>query len=221
MPWKVIAMVRAVVPAFLALLPCVAFGQGNADEPIKTTLCQLVKTPDQFNGKMVQVRGVVLSSLEYGELKDGSCSAYLFPHDDGFPALGVRSGDYAFFKSLAQLRHPNRLKWKPIQPPLPVRGVEDDSHHQYVDVTETCKRTNEGRYVDLPLCEVTVTVVGRFDHLKYPGVAIRENLQEKPTAHYVVFGLIKSNASLNRLVWQSVSDVAAKPIDRSVYEKRK
>ena len=48
--------IRAVVSITLAVLPGVGFAQVKADEPIKTTLCELVSEPERFNGKMVQVR---------------------------------------------------------------------------------------------------------------------------------------------------------------------
>ena len=191
----------------------------NADsEPIKTTLCELLKEPERFNGKMVQVRAKVVSSFEIGGLMDSSCSAFLTQTGDGFPALSGRTGEYAFFRSFEELKHPNRLNWKPIHLPPLIRTVEDEAYRETERlVLQKFRRTNGSICFECPLFELTVTVVGRFDHLEQQQVAIRENRKDKPTPHSAGFGHL--NAFLSRLVWQLVSDVVATPIDPSVYEK--
>jgi hypothetical protein len=196
--------------------------------PIKTTICELLKEAERFSGKMVQVRAKVVSSLEAGGLMDSSClaltdstrSAFLLAGDDRFPALSGRTGEYAFLRSFAELKHPTRLSWRPIQLPPPIHIVENDAYHEYEGlVRQKFKSANGNVCVDCPLFEIAVTVVGRFDHLEQQMVAIRANRKERPTPYNAGFGHL--NASLNRLVWQSVLDVVASPIDPMVYEKRK
>jgi hypothetical protein len=80
-----------------AVLATVAFGQTNAGDPIMTTLCDIVKAPEQFNGKMVQVQVEYVSKFQWTGLKDGSCSASVplgvhHPIDD----LNPEQGEYAF-----------------------------------------------------------------------------------------------------------------------------
>jgi hypothetical protein len=83
----VFRVLRSVFVA--AVLAAIAFGQRNTDDPIKTTLCEIVKAPEQFNGKMVQVRALVNGVEEASVLYDGGCSASV---------LLVASGDDALWQ---------------------------------------------------------------------------------------------------------------------------
>jgi hypothetical protein len=67
---------RAVAVFAVATLPGLMFGQTNSEEPIKTTLCDLVKAPKRFNGKMVQVRATVIAGFEASLLQDKNCSIW-------------------------------------------------------------------------------------------------------------------------------------------------
>jgi hypothetical protein len=151
---------------------------------------------------------------------DSSCSAFLLASDDGFHGLSGRTGQYAFFGLFEELKHPNRLNWRPIKLPPPIHIIENDLYHEYERlVLQKFKSASGSICFDCPLFEITVTVVGRFDHLEQSNIAIRANRKQKPAPYEAGFGHL--NAALNRLVWQSVSDVVAKPIDPAVYEKRK
>jgi len=210
--------VRAIVAAALTLPLGMAFGQVKADEPIKTTLCELVEAPKRYNGKMVQVRATMKSGFEWGGLVDGSCSLLL--SGDGFPPISRGTGEYAYLKSFADIDHPEKLAWKPIQLPPKVRMVEDVSYQEFKRyLLQKWKRIDGSECFDCPLYEITVTVTGRFDHLEEKMVAVRSNREEHPRMYSAGFGHL--NASANRLVWQSVSEVVAKQIDWAVYEKRK
>jgi hypothetical protein len=204
----------------VVVLPALMFSQVRTPEPIKTTVCELLKSPETFNGQMVQVRATVASSFEWGGLVDKRCDGHLLSDDDGFSALSGRTGQYAFFRLFAELEHPEKLAWRRILLPPPIRIAQDAPYREYEKfVLEKFKRTDGSRCFECPLFEITVTVVGRFDHLEQQMVAIRDKANQKPTPYMAGFGHL--NASLNRLVWQSVSDVEAKPIDPSIYEKRK
>jgi hypothetical protein len=62
---------------WLAVLPGVGSGQAGDTEPIKTTLCELVKEPAQFNGKFVQLRATIRHGFEVSLVVDESCSVWL------------------------------------------------------------------------------------------------------------------------------------------------
>lgn len=108
--------VRLVITAVvLALAPGVAFSQSSPNGFIKTTPCELVKTPEQFNGKMVQFRAEFVSKFQWEGFVDENCSAKLqigvyHPLDD----LKPEQGQYAFTKTADDNEHPERLKWRPI-----------------------------------------------------------------------------------------------------------
>lgn len=65
---------RAVVAVVLALAPAIVFGQSTPNTPIRTTLCELVKAPAEFSGKIVQVRGRVLIAFESFEISALECA---------------------------------------------------------------------------------------------------------------------------------------------------
>ena len=72
---------------------------GSFKEPIKASLCELVKAPERFNGRLVQVRAEYVSRFHWTGLKDESCNASIplgtyHPLDD----LGPGDGEYAFTK---------------------------------------------------------------------------------------------------------------------------
>jgi hypothetical protein len=70
---------RVTVAAF-ALVDAAAFGQ-TADAPIKTTLCDIVKDPERFNGKIVQIRATAMTGFEERLLIDDTCSARIWFED--------------------------------------------------------------------------------------------------------------------------------------------
>jgi hypothetical protein len=72
-----------------------------------------------------------------------------------------------------------------------------------------------GRCQDCPLYRITVTANGRFDYFVSQNVALRANPTEKAV------GISAGDVPLLRLVLESVSDVAATPIDPSVYLEKK
>jgi hypothetical protein len=190
-----------------------ANAQADAADPIKTNLCDLLKSPERFNGKLVEVRARFVGAFEWSGLVDPGCTANLMADSDAFPGLSGRSGEYAFIRSFSELDYPDGLDWKPIGFPPPVRLIKNDAYQQFEDAAR--KNPTRGS----PLFDITITVVGRFDHLPLQMVAIRENRREKPRPYMAGFGHL--NASLNRLVWQSVSDVSVVPRPTSADDKKR
>jgi hypothetical protein len=211
-------VVQAVVGTMIAVLwPGVMFGQGIPNEPIRTSLCELVKTPDQFSGGMVQFRAEFVSKFQWEGFVDGSCSAKLqlggsHPLDD----LKPEQGQYAFTTPGDDNDHPERLNWKPIPAVLPVILNQDDNYRAFRKYAETKFRWLDGGVcLDCPLYRITVTATGRFDHFQTDIVAVRANAATKA-------GQISYlDAPLFRLVLQSVSNVSAVAIDASVYSEGK
>ena len=81
-PWMKTGMEALVAALFIAVLTGVAFGQGKADEPTRTTVCEIVNSPVSFNGKIITVRVPIeiafedfgLSVSECGEKRIGLCA---------------------------------------------------------------------------------------------------------------------------------------------------
>lgn len=78
-PMKIIS--RVISCGALLLAGCVlCWGQGNA-KPSEVTLCDLYQHPEQYNGKMIKVRGGSISGLRLEDivhdLPTEKCSGYL------------------------------------------------------------------------------------------------------------------------------------------------
>jgi hypothetical protein len=202
----------ALIAVVVATTAISANDQSDVAAPLKTSVCELLKSPDRFNGRIVEVRAKFLGRFEWSGLVDANCAGYLLADNEEFPGLSGKSGEYAFLPSFRELDYPDGLDWKPIALPRPVRLVKNAAYQQFDDAA----RKNPMR--GAPLFDITITVVGRFDHLPQQMVAIRENRREKPRPYMAGFGHL--NASLNRLVWQSVSDVSVVPSPAQADDKK-
>jgi len=83
--------------AFIAVLPILALGQTKSDQPIHTTVCEVVKSPASFNGKIVTLRGPIqiafenfgLSVLTVRSRKSTICGLNTAGDPKGNPRSGV------------------------------------------------------------------------------------------------------------------------------------
>jgi hypothetical protein len=203
---------RCSIIALLAVLPL--FGQTSAGKPIKTTLCQLARDPQRFNGRLVEIRSEFVSRFRWEGFVDETCSAEI--QVGARHLLDGQVGQYAFFSLTDDLTHPERLNWQPIEPRLRVDLRRDDNYRAFRKYSDTkFKWPDGGRCQDCPLYRILVTADGRFDHFASQNVALRANPTEKAV------GIYAGDLPLLRFVLQSVSDVVATPIDPSAYSEKK
>jgi len=125
------------------VLPSMGFSQVKADEPIKTTLCELVKEPELFNGKVVQVRAIVVYGFEASLLRDESCSADIWLAAGFSVNLTLPGGGQ-----------------KPSDPPVTL--TEDSEYRKMGEYLSKNYKTCPY----CPLYTVTVNAIGRFDHIE-------------------------------------------------------
>ena len=218
--WENTVVFRSLQSVFVAaVLATVAFGQTNTGEPIKTTLCEIVKAPERYNGKAVQVRAEYVSEFQWTGLKDGSCSASIplgvhHPIDD----LKPEQGEYAFTIVADDNDRPERLHWKAIER-RPVVDLKQDSDYRKLRTYAGSKfRWPDGGICqDCPLYRIALTAVGRFDYFPTQTVSVRAN----PATKAFHYSGGEPNVPLLRLVLNSVSNVATTPIDPSVYTGKK
>jgi len=75
-----------------------AFGQTGAGDAVKTTVCEIAKHPDAFDGKVVQVRALVETGVQDlpAGAADDSCGGELkfFTPDDAHFARLLKSKGY-------------------------------------------------------------------------------------------------------------------------------
>lgn len=90
--------VASVVIAGLGLTPFLVFAQADAGAPVKTTVCEIAAHPAAFDGKLVQVRGMVDTGVEDlpAGVADDRCAGELkfFTPDDQHFAVLLKSKGY-------------------------------------------------------------------------------------------------------------------------------
>lgn len=166
-----------------AVLPGVALGQSPSNAPITTALCELLKEPALFNGKMVKFRAEYLSKFEWTGFVDETCSAK------------VQVSAYGVF---------DEFRAQDGQTHLPIHPTKDHNCRVFREYADTkFKWSDGGRCQDCPLYRILVTAEGRFDY--FAGKADASFTGDLP---------------LLRFALQSVSNVAATPIDPSIYSGR-
>jgi len=50
----------------------------DVQTPVRATLCELVRTPDAFRGRAVEVRAVVQTGFQTSLLRDDTCSTFIW-----------------------------------------------------------------------------------------------------------------------------------------------
>jgi hypothetical protein len=191
-----------------------AFGCGlhaQAAAPVDVNVCDVVKNPASFDGKMVRIKGTVVAGFDEFLIKDAS------DPNCGYQVNGIwlsypqgskaKSGPVAMVT--AQPARNFAGTWKaPTRTPVTLDKSKEfkqfDSllaqpHQKGADMCLGCARY-----------EVTATLVGRLDTVA--DASIKRDASGKITG-FGGFG--NMNAYPARLVLQSVSDVAPKEIDYS------
>jgi len=179
--------------------------------PVDVNVCDVVKSPASFDGKMVRIKGTVVAGFDEFLIKDST------DPNCGFPVNGIwlsypqgskaKSGPVAIVTAQPAHNYAGTLK-TPTRTPVTLDKSKEfkqfDSllsqpHQKGADMCLGCARY-----------EVTATLTGRLDTVADP--SIKRDAQGK----IVSFGGFGNmNAYPARLVLASVSDVTPKEIDYS------
>jgi hypothetical protein len=198
-------LLLAVACSLHAQAPAAAAG------PVDVNVCDVVKSPASFNGKMVRIKGTVVAGFDEFLIKDAT------DPNCGYQENGIwlsypqgskaKSGPVAIV-TLQPARN-FAGTWKaPARTPMTLDKSKDfkqfdsllsQSHQKSADMCLGCARY-----------EVTATLVGRLDTVA--DASIKRDDSGKITG-FGGFGNV--NAYPARLVLQSVSDVTPKEIDYS------
>ena len=159
---------------------------GTVNNPVNTSLCELLLKPDLFNGKMVRLRAVVHVGFESTLLVDATCKT-----TDVFLDFPARMW-LQFEEKSGENEH----------------GiiVRKDEEYEKLGRLLRAQAAPHGKKIicaDCPRYTVTATVVGRFDHISDPDPNKR-------------FG---SGAWKSQLVLESVSEIVARPYDKTLFHK--
>jgi len=198
-----------VLTGLFSAFACGLHAQASA--PVDVKVCDVIKSPASFDGKMVRIKGTVVAGFDEFIVKD--------PTDPncGFPVNGIwlsypqgskaKSGPVVMVT--AQPAHNYTGTWK-----APARtAVTLDKSKEFKEFDSLLAQSHQ-KGADMCLgCaryEVTATFVGRLDGVA--DAAIKRDASNK----IVGFGGFGNmNAYPARLVLESVSDVSPKEIDYS------
>jgi hypothetical protein len=206
----------------LALL-CPVFSMSvlAADDPISITLCQIVRNPEQFDGKMVRVRATVVTGFEASILNDNTCGSdasvwFSYGDDRHTPSAAT---EYALISSLPDIKYPESLHWRPVEV-RPLITVKADSEFKRFDsyLSKQFKPKGRNLCISCPLYSVTATFTGRLDFADHRLRAFRNRDGKVIGAGGNGFGHL--GAWDVRLVMESVSDVLATKIDPAIYKPK-
>jgi hypothetical protein len=188
---------RRSVVALLTVLSSTLVGQPKTSEPIKTSLCELAREPQRFNGKLVEIRSGFVSRFQWEGFVDETCSAK------------IQWNAYGVFDD---------LRAQDGQTHLPVVPKKDDNYRAFRKYAgKKFKWPDGGLCQDCPLYRIIVTADGRFDYFAAQTVAVIANPATKASG----YSAGDPDLPLLRFVPQSVSDVSATPIDPLVYSEKK
>ena len=205
---------------WFAVIPGVASGQAGGTEPIQTTLCQVVASPEFFNGKVVQFRAAIATGPESSTLKDDHCFADVwFSAGDTSTAPAAR--EFAYMHTFWDFRTPERLEWRPVPLLQPIVLSRNRAYRRYWKlIDKPCKSKGLRSTSPCPAYQVAGTFMGRFDYSDGRLIVTREVESKRIVGIGPVrFGHLGGWNS--QFVLQSVSDVVATPTEPSVDEKAK
>jgi hypothetical protein len=195
---------KRLIPVALLVL---AFTCGLHAQVVDTTVCDVLKNPKSFDGKMVRIKGTVSVDFDQFVVTDTDCGYLINGIWISYPAgTKGKAGPVALLQVQAAHNFTGTLE------PVTRTPVTLDKSKDFKQFDSLLSQTRN-RYGLCLACfknKVSATLVGRLDGVANPA------LKRDPSGKVVGFGGFGNmNAYPARLVLQSVSDVSAKEIDYS------
>ncbi len=201
-------MKRIFFPALCVL----AFGCGLHAQAVDATVCDVIKNPKSFDGKIVRIKATAAAGFDQFVIKDGDCGAQVNSIWLDYPAGTRGKAGPAAVLQLAPAHNFAGKYTAPTRADVTLDKSKDfkqfdgwlaQQHNPPAGICPGC-----GRY------EVTATFVGRLD-----GVA-DASLKRDASGKLIGFGGFGNmNAYPARLVLQSVSSPEKKEVDFSDSDK--
>lgn len=200
----------------LFVLACLMSGfvgglYAQATAPVDTTVCDIVKKPQAFDGKIVRIKGTVFSGLDEFAIKDSTdpnCGYQVNAIWLDYPAGTKGKAGPAALLTV----QPARDFTGKVNPPArtPVTLDKSKEFKQFDSLLAQKHEKGADMCLGCTRYEVTATLVGRLD-----GVS-DATLKRDASGKIIGFGGFGNmNAYPARLVLESVSDVTPKEIDYS------
>lgn len=186
-------------------------GAPQAGAPVDTTVCDVVKKPEAFDGKIVRIKGTVFAGFDEFAIKDATDPNCGFTVNAIWLDYPAGTKGKAGPAALLQIQ-PARNFTGTIAPPARA-AVTLEKSKDFKQFDSLLAQKHEMGAVMCLGCtryEVTATLVGRLDSVADP------TLKRDAAGKIVGFGGFGNmNAYPARLVLESVSDVTPKEIDFS------
>jgi hypothetical protein len=190
---------------FIVFISCLVNPPFLSAQIMDSTVCDILANPQAFDGKIVRIRGVVISGFEEFVVKGYGCNQIVNAIWLAYPeGTKGKAGPAAFLRLQLAKNHPVSV---PNVRRAPIRLDKDKDFKVFDNLLSTPAKT-KGICLGCVKSTVTATLVGRLDGAKDTGL-IRDNGGR-------VIGL-SGFGNLNRyparLVLQSVSEVSSNEID--------
>ncbi len=174
---------------------------------VDTTVCDVLKDPASFNGKIVRIKATVVAGFDQFVIQDQTChhavNTIWLSYPEGTKA---KSGPVA----IVQLQPAKNFAGTvPSSPRTPVTLDKSKDFKQFDSLLSTPHKTS-AMCLGCARYRVNATLVGRLD-----GVASAELTKDASGKIVSLGGFGNLNAYSARLVLQSVADVSPKEVDFS------
>lgn len=192
----------------LAVLAVVAACAAQA-QVVDTTVCAVMKNPTAFDGKMVRIKGTVVTGLDSYTIDDGDCGQNVNTIWLSYPqGAKVKSGPLAMIVLQPAHNFAGTVAAGPAR--TPVTLTRDKTFKQFDSLLAQPHQKSGSICFGCGRYEVQATLVGRLDAVA--DATVRRN----PAGKIVSLGGFGNlNGYPARLVLQSVSDITPKEIDYS------
>jgi hypothetical protein len=191
----------------LALAAIICTAACTHAQATDTTVCAVLKNPKSFDGKMVRIKGTVVTGLDQFVLNDGDCGKQVnsiwlaWP-----PGAKAKSGPLAMLE--LEPAHNFAGTVTPVKRTA-VTLQKDKAFKQFDSALAQQHRSPSGICIGCPKYDVQATIIGRLDGVD-DGTVHRENGKIVGLG-----GFGNANAYMAQLVIQSVADVTPKEVDYS------
>ncbi len=196
------------------VVACLLLGLGFSGlraQVVDTTVCDVVKKPEPFNGKMVRIKGTVVAGFDEFAIKDATDPNCGFQVNAIWLSYPQGTKGKAGPAAILQIQPARNFTGK-YTPPTRTAVTLDKSKDfkQFDSLLAQTHQKGADMCLGCTRYEVTATLVGRLD------TVADATLKRDAAGKIVGFGGFGNmNAYPARLVLQSVSDVTPKEIDYS------
>jgi hypothetical protein len=196
-------MKRLLALAFAGVLSC-----GLHAQTVDTTVCDVLKNPQSFNGKMVRIKGTVAAGFDTFVIKGEGCGHKVNDIWLAYPeGTKAKSGPAAVVQIQAASNFTGTV---PTVSQTPVSIDKKDKEFKQFDSLLSTPAKSNGMCLGCMKYEVNATLTGRLDAVESAALE-----RDKSGKLINIGGFGNLNSYRTRLVLQSVAEVSPKEIDYS------